>query len=121
MKGSSAVLLIMFLLVAAGGWFAAGVAGPKVGTLLIGVAIGVIVSMPLTLLVARMLWADHVRRMRRLERRRHRYRPSPMTEYPPPVIVVPSGRYEPVEDPPPTYRPQGRTPDSPPIHFLGEE
>jgi hypothetical protein len=119
MKINSAVLLVLFLLVAVIGWFAASAASPKLLTLLMGVAIGMIVTMPVTLLVARVLWSEELRAMRRRERRRQG-QPSPRPMSYPPVIVVPSREPEPEEYPGRIYAQQVEDRQSNLIHYLGE-
>jgi hypothetical protein len=119
MKINSAVLLVLFLLVAVVGWFAASTASPKLVTLLMGVAIGAIVTMPVMLLVARMLWSEELRTMRRYMRRQGNQPPEAINY--PPVIVVPTRDPEMAEygGPIPTVRREDR--ELPVIHYLGED
>jgi Zn-dependent protease with chaperone function len=120
MRINSAVLLVLLLLVAVLGWFAASAASPKLVTLLMGVAIGAIVTMPVMVLVARILWSEELRAMRRRERRHQAAQPRHARSYPP-VIVVPSHEPETADYTGPifTSRPEDR--QLPPIHYLGED
>lgn len=119
MKINSAVLFVLFLLVAVVGWFAASTAGPKLVTLLMGVAIGAIITMPVTLLVARILWSEELRAMKRRERR-PRNRPPEVIGYPP-VIVVPSRDPE-MADYVGSLQPlRHEDRERPRIHYLGED
>jgi hypothetical protein len=120
MKINSAVLLMMFLLVAAAGWLAAGAASPKLVTLLMGVAIGMIVSMPITLLLARALWSDQMRVTRRRERRRWE-NPYGQTGGYPPIIVVRSPMGEAADYGQVVYPPDEEAYEPPPVYYLGEE
>jgi hypothetical protein len=120
MKINSAVLLVLFLLVAVAGWFAASAASPKVVTLLMGAAIGMIITMPVTLLVARVLWSEEVRAMRRRERRHQRHQPPQAFSYPP-VIVVPPRERDEVDYSGPIFTPRREDLEPPLIHYLGED
>ncbi len=62
MRVNTAVLFVMLVLVALGGWLVARVASPKALTLLMGVALGVIVSAPASLVVALYLGATTLNR-----------------------------------------------------------
>jgi hypothetical protein len=119
-KMNSAVLLILFLLVAAIGWFAASSASPKLVTLLTGMAIGMIVTMPVTLLVARILWSEEMRAIRRRERHQRGNAARRVMSYPP-VIVVPSPEGEAMDRSGPVYTPRRQDQEPPVIHYLGED
>jgi hypothetical protein len=128
MRVNSAVLLVLFLLVGAAGWLAAGAASPNTVTLLMGVAIGMIISMPVTLVVARLLWSDQERVIRRPARRAMDYPYDGFDGYEgyegtgmyPPIIVVPSATREVRRRAWPTY-PDEDAYEPPAIHYLGEE
>lgn len=126
MRVNSAVLLVLFLLVAAAGWLAAGAASPNTVTLLMGVAIGMIISMPVTLVVARLLWSDQERVIRRPVRRAMDYPYEGYQGYEgtgvyPPIIVVPSAPREVRRSAWPTYPVDDDEYEPPAIHYLGEE
>jgi len=123
MRVNSAVLLVLFLLVAAAGWLAAGAASPNTVTLLMGVAIGMIISMPVTLVVARLLWSDQERVIRRPARRAmdYPYEGYEGTAVYPPIIVVPSPTREVRRSAWPTYPVDDDAYEPPAIHYLGEE
>jgi len=120
----SVVLLIFLLLTAVVGWLVAQVASPKLLILLIGVAIGMIVGAPVSLVVANLLGSQApsvpqrppVRYMRNSA-------PTVMPTYPQVTLVVPPvspqgypGWLETYEEVSPYDEPPLR-----PIQFLGEE
>jgi hypothetical protein len=119
-KINPAVLLVLFLLVAVVGWFAASAASPRIVTLLMGMAVGMIITMPLTLFVARILWSDELRAMRRRERRHSGYQASPVMGYPP-VIMVPPGDPEATEYDESSFALRREDPERPLIYYLGED
>ena len=125
MRIQSAVLFIFLLLTAVVGWLVAQVSSPKFLILLIGIAIGMIIGAPISLIVANALGSQTARSIRRPQiRQRQQVMQPPVTPNYPQVIVVPPMTQQSYQQWPPTYEEielYDEQPPARPIRFLGEE
>lgn len=118
----SAVLLVFLLLTAVVGWLVAQVASPKFLTLLIGIAIGMIIGAPISLIVANVLGSQAANSTPRP--RRESVATPPASQNYPQVIVLPPMPQQTRQQWPATYEEIEHYDEQAPvrpIRFLGEE
>ena len=116
MRVHSAILLVLLILMVTLGWLVGRASSPKALALLMGVAIGVVVTTPIHLLIATYIWSPRHRAMGDSDSHQQLGLPSKSTGFLGEKERAPSERMWPLID----ERIHDRPPNKRVIRYLGE-